>query len=232
VSVQAPFDGIESKVIELDTNLDDLKVEVMDDVSWISNVALESGSVSTLTFAVAPNKEQNARSAAIRISSVANPDISCDLSVIQGYFNGLDDSNLDKSKYITYVEDYEYEGYGDAFDYNMYYYGTTIYSKGLAYSSKIECKFSLNSFSEGNFYISVGEYDDSTYKIYINQKGLNFGSSLYTWGDMGVSSTSEITLVLSGTTMIVNGKTISGIPDVDDYLEGYIWSGHYHERDD
>ena len=70
------------------------------------------------------------------------------------------------------------------------------------------------------------------YKIYINQKGLNFGSSLYTWGDMGVSSTSEITLVLSGTTMIVNGKTISGIPDVDDYLEGYIWSGHYHERDD
>ena len=232
VSVQAPFDGIESKVIELDTNLDDLKVEVMDDVSWISNVALESGSVSTLTFAVAPNKEQNARSAAIRISSVANPDISCDLSVIQGYFNGLDDSNLDKSKYITYVEDYEYEGYGDAFDYNMYDYGTTIYSKGLAYSSKIECKFCLNSFSEGNFYISVGEYDDSIYKIYINQKGLNFGSRLYTWGDMGVSSTSEITLVLSGTTMIVNGKTISGIPDVDDYLEGYIWSGHYHERDD
>ena len=43
-------------------------------------------------------------------------------------FVGLDDSNLDKGKYITYVEDYEYVGKGDAFDYDMYYYGTTIYS--------------------------------------------------------------------------------------------------------
>jgi hypothetical protein len=152
--------------------------------------------------------------------------------VSQTPFTGLDESILDEGKYITYVEDYEYKGSGDAFDYDMYYYGTTIYSSGLANSSKIECKFSLNDFTEGSFYISVGEYDDSIYKIYLNAKGLNIGSSLYTWTDMGVSKTSIITLTLSGTTMIVNGKTISGIPAVGRYLDGYIWSGHYHERDD
>lgn len=31
---------------------------------------------------------------------------------------------------------------------------------------------------------------------------------------------------------IGNGKTITGIPSVGRYLDGYIWSGHYHERDD
>ena len=135
-------------------------------------------------------------------------------------------------KYITYVQDYDYSGYGDAFDYNVYYYGTTIYSDGLYHSSKVECKFSLNDFSSGAFYISVGEYDDDIYDIYININGLNIGDELYSWTDMGVSKTDVITLTLSGTTMIVNGKTISGIPSVGRYLDGYIWSGHYHERDD
>lgn len=135
-------------------------------------------------------------------------------------------------KYITYVQDYDYRGYGDAFDYNVYYYGTTIYSDGLYHSSKVECKFSLNDFSSGAFYISVGEYDDDIYDIYININGLNIGDELYSWTDMGVSKTDVITLTLSGTTMIVNGKTISGIPSVGRYLDGYIWSGHYHERDD
>ena len=136
------------------------------------------------------------------------------------------------NKYITYVQDYDYSGYGDAFDYNVYYYGTTIYSDGLYHSSKVECKFSLNDFSSGAFYISVGEYDDDIYDIYININGLNIGDELYSWTDMGVSKTDVITLTLSGTTMIVNGKTISGIPSVGRYLDGYIWSGHYHERDD
>ena len=140
--------------------------------------------------------------------------------------------SYDPNKYITYVEDYDYRGYGDAYDYNVYYYGTTIYSDGLLFSSKVECKFRLNSFSSGTFYISVGEYDDDIYDIYINTSGLNIGDELYTWGDMGVSKTDVITLTLSGTTMVVNGKTISGIPSVGRYLDGYIWSGHYHERDD
>ena len=192
---------------------------------------VNSSIINELVLKVASNKGTSTRTARIHLS---NPYVSesITLNINQEPFVGLDDSNLDKGKYITYVEDYEYVGKGDAFDYDMYYYGTTIYSRGLAMSSKIECKFSLNSFTEGSFYISVGEYDDDIYKIYLNTNGLNIGSECYTWSDLGVSKTSIITLTLSGTTMIVNGKTIEGIPAVGRYLEGYIWSGHYHERDD
>ena len=199
-------------------------------ITYDKDLAISS-IINELVFNVTSNKGASTRTARIHLS---NPYVSesITLNVNQEPFVGLDDSNLDKGKYITYVEDYEYVGKGDAFDYDMYYYGTTIYSRGLAMSSKIECKFSLNSFTEGNFYISVGEYDDSIYEIYLNTNGLNIGSKCYTWSDLGVSETSIITLTLSGTTMIVNGKTIEGIPAVGHYLEGYIWSGHYHERDD
>lgn len=199
-------------------------------ITYDKDLAISS-IINELVFNVTSNKGASTRTARIHLS---NPYVSesITLNVNQEPFVGLDDSNLDKGKYITYVDDYEYVGNGDAFDYDMYYYGTTIYSRGLAMSSKIECKFSLNSFTEGNFYISVGEYDDSIYKIYLNTNGLNIGSECYTWSDLGVSKTSIITLTLSGTTMIVNGKTIEGIPAVGRYLEGYIWSGHYHERDD
>lgn len=187
--------------------------------------------INELVFNVASNKSNSTRTARIVLSN-SRSNSSIILNVDQVPFTGIDDSSLDKNKYITYVEDYEYEGGGDAFDYDMYYYGTTISSNGLYRSSKIECKFSLNDFTEGSFYISVGEYDDSIYKIYINVNGLNIRNKCYPWEELGVEKTDVITLTLSGTTMVVNGKTITGIPSVNHCLDGYIWSGHYHERDD
>ena len=213
VEISIEYNGTESDWITYDNNM------------TISSI------INGLVFNVTPNKTTTDRTARIQLSNnYVKKTITVNVS--QAPFTGLDDSKLDQSKYITYVQDYEYVGSGDAFDYDMYYYGTTIYSRGLLMSSKIECKFSLNSFTEGAFYISVGEYDDSIYEIYLNNNGLNIGSSLYSWTDMGVSKTSVITLTLTGTTMIVNGKTIEGIPAVGRYLDGYIWSGHYHERDD
>lgn len=199
-------------------------------ITYDNNLTISSH-INDLLFSVSPNKSTSTRTARILLSnSYVNKSIT--LNVSQTPFSGLDGSNLNENKYITYVEDYEYVGGGTAFDYDMYDYGTTIYSIGLARSSKIECKFCLNYFTEGAFYISVGEYDDSLYKIYLNQNGLNFNSRVYKWADLGVSMTSVITLTLFGTTMIINGKTIEGIPHVSDYLDGYIWSGHFHERDD
>ena len=136
------------------------------------------------------------------------------------------------SKYITYVQDYEYVGYGDAFDYNMYDYGTTIYCSGFAKSSKVEYKFKLNDFTTGKFYLAVDEYDDSIYCLYLDKSGLNFDDTCYSWADMGVNKTDIITLAFNGKTMAVNGKTIENTPSFYRYFDGYIWSGHYHERDD
>jgi len=206
------------------------------EAGWITygNDVTTSSIINGLVVNVASNKSSSTRTARITLSnSYLNKTII--LQVSQGIFTGLDDSTLDENKYITYVEDYDYVGNGDAFDYDMYYYGTTIYSAGLDMSTKIEYKFSLNDFTEGKFYLSVGEYDDSIYPIYFDVNGLNIGSSsdCYTWSEMGVSKTSVITLTLSGTTMVVNGKTITGTPALNRYIgDGYIWSGHYHERDD
>lgn len=200
---------------------------------WItySDVVSQSSLQKELIFDIAANKGTSARTAQIILSSSQlNESIALDLSQIP--FTGLDDSSLDVNKYVTYVEDYEYEGGGDAFDYNMYHYGTTIYSAGIASSSKVEYKFKLNDFTSGSFYITVDDYDDSIYPIYMNANGLNMGSTCYSWTDMGVSKTSVITLTFKGTTVTVNGKTIENTPSFYRYLSGYIWSGHYHERDD
>ncbi len=203
------------------------------ETGWITyngNVT-KASAANEVSFNIASNKSSSVRTAKITLfSSLADKSIVLNVSQIP--FTGLDDSSLDKSKYITYVEDYEYDGYGDAYDYNMYYYGTTIYSSGLASSSKVECKFALNDFTSGSFYITVGEYDDSTYPVYLNNSGLNISSRQYTWSELGVSKTSVITLTMGGTTIDVNGKTITGTPSLGRYLDGYIWSGHFHERDD
>lgn len=202
------------------------------ETGWITyNGTATKSSSKGVSFDIASNKSSSVREAKITLySSLAGKSIVLNVSQIP--FTGLDDSTLDKNKYITYVEDYEYKGSGGAFDYDMYYYGTTIYSSGLAASSKIECKFSLNDFTSGSFYITVGEYDDSIYPVYLNNDGLNISSRKYTWSELGVSKTSVITLTLSGTTMVINGKTITGTPSFTHYIEGYIWSGHFHERDD
>ena len=208
-------------------------VYVTPETDWITydESATKSALENNLVFSVASNKGTTTRQAQIKLYN-SYIDKTITLTISQIPFTGMDDSALDKNKYITYVADEDYEGYGDAFDYNMYYYGTKIRSSGLERSSKIECKFKLNDFEEGNFHISVGEYDDGAYKIYLCKEGLRVDSKLYSWADMGVSKTSVITLTLSGTTMIVNGKTIEGIPSIIEYLDGYIWSGHYYDRDD
>lgn len=48
----------------------------------------------------------------------------------------------------------------------------------------------------------------------------------------GCKKTDIITLTFEGTTMTVNGKTIENVSSFFRCLSGYIWSGHYHERDD
>ncbi|MBQ8573603.1 MAG: hypothetical protein IJ450_01990 [Bacteroidales bacterium] len=191
----------------------------------------KSSSRQELVFDIASNKGTSTRTAQIILGNSQLNDFIT-LSLSQDPFTGLDDSSLDVNKYITYVEDYEYEGSGDAFDYDMYYYGTTIYSAGLARAPKVEYKFKLNDFTSGSFYLTVDDYDDSVYPLYLNANGLNFGSTCYSWSDMGVSKTDIIILTLNGTTMIVNGKIIENTPSFNNYRSGYIWSGHYHERDD
>ena len=202
------------------------------ETDWITynGFSSEPSLENELTFTIASNKGAYNRHALIKLyNNKLNQYIN--LSVSQAPFSGIDDSYLDKNKYITYVADEDYSGNGNAFDYNMYYYGTKIYSDALARSSKIEYKFSLKELpTNNNVYITARESDDSVKAIYLNGDGLCIGHKTYTWTDMGVNATDIITLSIDGSTMIVNEKTITGIPT--GYLSGYIWSGYYYDSDD
>jgi hypothetical protein len=227
--------GTSQILVPVETNVGvDVSIDYNDSsADWITCVDIlsKSSSQKELVFDIAANKGASTRTAQIILSN-SHMNESINLYLSQVPFTGLDDSSLDVNKYITYVEDYKYEGSGDAFDYDMYYYGTTIYTSGIARAPKVEYKFRLKDFTSGSFYLTVDDYDDSIYPLYLNVNGLNFGSTCYSWSDMGVNKTDIITLTFKGTTMTVNGKTITDTPSFNTYRSGYIWSGHYHERDD
>ena len=227
-SYELPAEGgtIEIPVV---TNLD-YQVVIPDDASdWISLAETRALREEIITLSVAQNTTSAARSAEVALIG-SNDDVLQTISISQeaGVCN-IDDSNFNTDLYLRYVSNRYYQGSGDAFDYNMYYYASYIYNSAFANASKVEYKFQLASAPTSNCYLSVIERGDSTYKIYFNQNGLYVQHTSFTWETLGIEPTDVIVMSFEGNTMTVNGKafTLSSI-----YRGGYIFSGYSYDRDD
>ena len=231
--VEAHFGGGEV-FIPLNTNVPyDVDVEYgQGDEELISVVnPLTKSSQSGLTLNLLPNKGTSLRTAVVKIICAALNKV-IEIVFEQPAFEGLDDSSFPTTSYMTYIENEYHKGSGTAFDYDSYYYCSTI-SNPCTSARTWEFKFKLASAPStyGEYYL-FAEYvgRDNTKEVCLKQSGLAYNSSTrLTWEQMGVAATDIITMKFEGTNVIVNGTTLEfgSRPAVE-----YIFSSYYYDRDD
>lgn len=231
--IDADFGGGEV-FIPLNTNVPyDVEVDYgSGDEEWISVVnPLTKSSQTGLTLNLLPNKGTSLRTAVLKIICAALNKV-IEIVFEQPAFEGLDDSSFPTTRYMTYVENEYYEGNGDAFDYNMYFYCSTI-SNPCTSARTWEFKFKLASApSQYEECYLLGEYvrRDDTDDVSLTAYGLAYNSSTrLTWDAMGVAATDIITLKFEGSNAVINGRTFDFgvIPSVE-----YIFSSYYYDSDD
>ena len=232
-TVDAHFAGGEV-FIPLNTNVPyDVDVDYgSGDEEWISVVnPLTKSSQSGLTLNLLPNKGASLRTAVVKIICAALNKV-IEIVFKQPAFEGLDDSSFPTTSYMTYIENEYHEGSGTAFDYDSYYYCSTI-SNPCTSARTWEFKFKLASApSTYSEYYLFAEYvgRDNTKEVCLKQSGLAYNSATrLTWEQMGVAATDIITMKFEGTNVIVNGTTLEfgNRPSVE-----YIFSSYYYDRDD
>ena len=211
------------------TNLD-YEVMIPDNAKdWISVADTKTIREEVITLSVAANSIAATRSAEISVTDSGESVLQTITINQEAAICDIDDSQFNPDLYLRYVSNSYYEGYGDAFDYNMYYYSSYIYNNAFAKASKVEYKFQLASLPESDCYLSVVERGDSVYKIYFNKYGLSIQYNSYSWETLGVDPTDVIVLSFDGNTMNVNGNTFT-LNSIR--RGGYIFSGYYYDRDD
>ena len=212
------------------TNLD-YEVMIPDNAKdWISVADTKTIREEVITLSVAANSIASTRSAEISVTDSGESVLQTITINQEAAICDIDDSQFNPDLYLRYVRNSYYDGYGDAYDYNMYYYASYIYNRAFAKASKVEYKFQLASVPEYECHLSVVEDDDDgTDKIYFSKNGLSVHYDSFTWADLGINPTDVIVLSFEGNTMTLNGKTFTL-----SYIHrgGYIFSGYYYDRDD
>lgn len=230
------FSG-ESVTYTVKANLD-YKVTVP---NWITYSVTPGNGADMITLDVSANKDLADRSAVVELS-VPGENMATSLKVNQTYFKGIDDSDFNQNRYLTYVRNYHSYWSGDNLTNHTSYFSAPVSI------SKITYKFRLPSAPEQTSYSlyalgSTNTSRDSYLTIRVHNTGISFcdyndededGIASYTWAEMGVSATSTITYTIDAKnhTIEVNGKVLPGVTTLSSFSLSCLFSDYFRESDE
>ena len=208
---------------------------------WITYSVTPDNGTDLITLVVSSNKNLADRSAVVELS-VPGENMSVSLKINQTYFKGIDDSDFNTNRYITYVRNYHSYWSGDNLTNHTSYFSSPVTI------SKITYKFRLPSAPEQSSYSmyalgSTNTSKDSYIAISVHNTGISFcdyndededGVASYTWSEMGVSATSTITYTIDAKNqkIEVNGKVLPGVTTLSAFSLTCLFSDYYRESDE
>lgn len=232
-SVEVAYEGVESQVIALNSNVGVFSVEVPEDAaSWIE----ASVSGKKLTVKVSENTGYP-RSASIKVSYANNPSYYTEIPVNQ---EGLVEFN---ENHCIYYRANKTGGWDTGMN---NYRATNSYITCGAGGVTVEMKFRLNALASSSQKTYLGASSnlakDYCDEFSVTQSGLVLSIDVndsewynysWKWSEIGVEYTDLITLRFSGAdqTLTINGKVLSceGLG----YMSwSYIFSSYYRENDE
>lgn len=230
------FSG-ESLTYTVKANLD-YKVTVP---AWITYSVTSVNGADMITLNVSANKDLADRSAVVDLS-VPGENMTVSLKVNQTYFKGIDDSDFNPNRYLTYVRNYHSYWSGDDLTNHTSYFSAPVSISKITYKFRLPsapaqssyCLYALGSTNTSkDSYLSIGVYDTGISFYDCNDED-DDGIASYTWSEMGVSATSTITYTIDAKnhTIEVNGKVLPGVTTLSSFSLSCLFSDYYRESDD
>jgi hypothetical protein len=143
------FDGADSNVANLDTNVDEFTVTIPEDATWINEVYIDKDNEygPAVVIYVSPNKSSEQRQTEIKVAYAMSPDLYVTFTVVQGIFTGLNgDIPGSGSRYLIYHPNYySYTTNVTMNSADIYNYCSVIkVSETYSTRDKVECKLQFD----------------------------------------------------------------------------------------